>query len=58
MFFQNAIGDKRQQMSLERAVLQHEAGLLDAEPPVKLYGGDTLLDLEMRCLRNKMEIQV
>ena len=47
-----AIGDKRQQMSLERAVLQHEAELLDAEPPVKLHGGDMTLLVE--TFRNEM----
>ena len=38
-----AISDKQQQMSLERAVLQHEAEFLDADPPVKLYDGDMML---------------
>ena len=47
-----AISDKQQQMSLERAVLQHEAELLDAEPPVKLYDGDMMLLVE--TFRNEL----
>ena len=46
------ISDKQQQMSLERAVLQHEAELLDAEPPVKLYDGDMTLLVE--TFRNEL----
>ena len=38
-----AISDKRQQMSVERAVLQQEAELLDADPPVKLCDSKTTL---------------
>ncbi len=46
------ISDKQQQMSLERAVLQHEAEFLDAEPPVKLYDDDITLLVE--TVRNEM----
>lgn len=47
-----AISDKRKQMSAERAVMHHEAELLDADPPVKLC--DSEMTLLVETFRNDM----